>query len=113
MTVDVVQDGASRHTHQVVVSADGSVTRIVQTVDVVQDGEKLLGSAKVDLPDAVSAMARQAELEAIPNLGRYDKIVNSCVSHVCEMLKAGGERVPDPDGSAQLRFLLNLLRGKK
>ena len=57
-------------------------------------------------------MTRQAELTAVPNLGPYDKIGNSCVSHVCDILNAGGKTTPDANGLAQLRFLLNLLKGK-
>jgi hypothetical protein len=92
------------HTHQVVTGA--ASTRIV-TTEVAEAGP-VLRQATVDV-DAAAA-ARQAELLSIQNLGAYDKVVNSCVSHVCDVLGAGGVAVPDAEGSAQLRFLLEMVK---
>ena len=44
------------------------------------------------------------------NVGAYDKIQNSCVSHVRDVLTAGGVETPDPGGSAQSKLLFKLMK---
>jgi hypothetical protein len=111
VSIDVTHGATSLQTHQVIFSIDKTMTRIVSATDV--PAGSVVRSASVELPSAAAAMARQQELMAIPNLGSYDVIENSCVSHVCEFLTSGGELAPQQHGSAQLRFLLNILKEKK
>jgi hypothetical protein len=99
----VAIEGGS-HTHQVVTGV-GS-TRIV-TAEVAGTG-KVMRQATIGVDAA--ATTRQTELLRINNLGPYDKIMNSCVSHVCDVLRAGGVAVPEAQGSAQLRFLLEMMK---
>ena len=68
-------------------------------------------SVELDVPDAGAAMQTQTELMNTGDLGPYDKVLNSCVSHVCDILNAAGVETPAAQGSAQLKFLLNLLKG--
>ena len=104
-----VEGGA--HTHQVVTGAGGSSTRIV-TTEVAEAGE-VLRQATVGV-DAAAAAARQAELLSIRNLGPYDELMNSCVSHVCDVLRAGGVAAPKADcSSAQIKFLLRMMKQSK
>jgi len=108
-SVSVVDGAESLQTHQVVFSETGSVTRIVATAEVPPG--RVLASVEVPL-DAQAALAKQRALMGIDNLGQYDKVTNSCVSHVSDVLQAGGVATPAAEGSAQLRFLLDLLKAR-
>lgn len=68
-------------------------------------------SRTIDIPDAGNALARQRELMNAGDLGPYDRITNSCVSHVCDVLSSGGVSTPDALGSQQLRHVFDLLKG--
>lgn len=103
-----VKVNGGEHTHQVITSSDLSSTRIVTTSKV--DAGQVSRSVVVELNDAAAASARQRELLKIRNLGEYDKITNSCVSHVCDILGAGGKTVPPATSSAQIKYLLKLLK---
>ena len=70
---------------------------------------KVLGSMTIELADIEAAIAREEALVAGGSLGPYNKITNSCVSTVCDLLNAGAaDGVPAASGSAQLKFLLRL-----
>jgi hypothetical protein len=107
-SVEVESEDSVLNTHQVVSGPNGSSTEIV-TVDDADPGT-LVRSKTVEFPTADNAIARQEALRAQGDLGQYDAITNSCVSHVCDVLEAGGLTVPSPNGSAQLKFLLGLFR---
>ena len=47
------------------------------------------------------------------DLGKYDLVQNSCASHVCDVLKAGGADVPGQQGTAQLRSLVGIPGGEQ
>jgi hypothetical protein len=96
-------------THQVITSLDGSATSIVNAADI--SAGDVVRSGTLDLPNATAAMERQSDLIGAGNIGPYDAVLNSCVSHVSYILSAGGIETPAAQGSAQLRFLLSLLKG--
>jgi RHS repeat-associated protein len=114
MIVEVTNSGGeSLGTHQVILSPDMSSTAIVQVNPADLAGLDVLASGGVDLPNAGAAMSRQQALMGAGDLGPYDKFMNSCVSHVCDVLNAGElPGVPEPGTSTQLKFLLKLVRGK-
>jgi len=91
-----------KHAHQVV---SRQATKIV-TMDATNETGLGHGATVVN---RAAATARQTELLGVTNLGPYDKVTNSCVSHVCDVLRAGGAPVPPALGSGQLRYLLQLI----
>jgi hypothetical protein len=91
------------HSHQVVT---GQISTAIVTTGEVGAGT-VLRSTTIQV--SAEATTAQAQMLRAGNLGAYNKITNSCVTHVCDVLKAGGVDVPDARGSAQLRFLLNSL----
>ncbi len=62
------------------------------------------------MPNATAALAKQSELMGKGNLGPYDLVNNSCVSHVCDVLDAGGFKTPSPNGTAQIKFLRKTIK---
>ncbi|MDH5327552.1 MAG: DUF6531 domain-containing protein [Gammaproteobacteria bacterium] len=109
-SVEINSSSSQQKTHQVITSADRSTTQIVDA-DVRPPSKPIKSSATIDIPDAQSAIAKQKELMDQGNLGAYDKIDNSCVSHVCDVLDAGGLETPAPQGSAQSKHLFRILKG--
>ncbi|MBO2010159.1 RHS domain-containing protein [Siccationidurans soli] len=91
------------HTHQVITKRDYSATE----VDIVMgQREGVTKSVEVALPKAEDAMKYQDKILG-EQLGPYDKKTNSCVDHVCEVLREGGVDIPKtPLG--QLKFLKSL-----
>ena len=91
------------HTHQVITKEDRSATE----VDIIVGARKgVTKSVKVGLPRAEDAMRYQDKILG-EQLGAYDKMKNSCVDHVCEVLRQGGVDIPKtPLG--QIRFLKSL-----
>ena len=108
-SVEVSGADGTLQTHQVITDLNGSSTSIVSAADV-PPGD-VVNSVELDVPDAGAAMQTQTELMNTGDLGPYDKVLNSCVSHVCDVLNAAGVETPAAQGSAQLKFLLNLLKG--
>ena len=81
-------EGGKLHTHQ--------VTNNDQTksyIDVRTD--KGNATESIPLPNAKGALLYQKQMLSAGNLGRYDLKNNSCLSHVCDVLKAGGVNVPE------------------
>lgn len=86
------------------------VTRIVD-VNQVPVGSPIEAQGTIEITDPAAGLARMMILMAIPNLGPYDIITNSCVSYVCQILSAAGASgVPAPSGSAQYRFLRRIVK---
>jgi hypothetical protein len=98
----VTTDGRSLDTEQVIKNQNR--TTIAKTSS---DGSPLVHQATVDLPDADAAMDYQQK-QLGKDLGSYDDKTNSCVTHVAEVLNAGGEAMPTVGQRAQDRYL----RGK-
>ncbi len=91
-SVEVKKGNQSLSTHQV---RDGNKTRIVETSQV--DPGDVIDSRQVDLPDAEAAWKRQRDLMDQEDLGPYDRVNNSCLSHCCDIAKHGcAPDVPEP-----------------
>jgi RHS repeat-associated protein len=91
------------HTHQIITKADYSATEIDIVIGSRQGVTK---SVEVGLPRAEDAMRYQDKILG-EQLGAYDKMKNSCVDHVCEVMRQGGVDIPKtPLG--QIRFLKSL-----
>jgi hypothetical protein len=73
-----------------VFSNGGKNTYIINDVSFL---EKPIKSVKLKLPDAESAISYQKSMFG-KNLGPYDKKTNSCVTHIGEVLRAGGVDIP-------------------
>ena len=87
------------HTHQL--GVPGSTTRVSTNM---LDRLPVSKTAVFDLPDAKAAIEFQKSvLDKIGPL--YDVKTQSCVTHVMDVLRAGGLDVPESAG-AQLKFLL-------
>jgi hypothetical protein len=95
------------HTHQV--TSSNLLTKIVTASDVSPGATQGMGFLRV----SAEAIDRQRQLIAAGSLGRYDRVTNSCVSHVCDILSAGGVQVPTANGRDQARFLLGILKQEK
>lgn len=107
VSVEIIGETTSLETHQVT-SADLRTTSIVTTSEV--NPGPPIKQVRIPVLEPEVALALQRELLSIPDTGPYDKFTNSCVSHVCDVLRAAGVDVPEANGTAQIRFLLNLLR---
>lgn len=87
-TIEVKHDDLSYSTHQVVTNPDYSETTVVRA------GRYNLSkvpvhTAEIPLPNAQAAINKQKSL-INEELGRYDTIDNSCLSHVCDIIEEGG-----------------------
>ena len=88
VTIDIIEDDSSYQTDQVITSLDRSSTTIRRSGKAFENRVPL-AEAKIPLSDAGSARDLQKSL-INENLRIYDPIDNSCVSHVCDILEAGG-----------------------
>ncbi len=97
------------HTHQVITS---SATRDTQIREVLKGMEKYV-TAKIrfDLPDAEAAQKLQKQLSNLPSTGKYEINTNSCLSHACDVLRAGGSPEVPTDGKELMEEYL-LKNGK-
>ncbi|MEE2000620.1 RHS repeat-associated core domain-containing protein [Alkalimonas sp. MEB108] len=86
-TVEVVWNDLNYATHQVITSSDKSTTTIIRAGSY-NSGKTPAHESIVKLEDAESAMKLQKNL-INEELGIYDPIENSCVSHVVDILNAG------------------------
>jgi RHS repeat-associated protein len=101
-SVEVKNGGRKLHTQQVITSDDLSSTAIARV-----GRETPVKSVPISIPDADSAMKYQSSMLGKGDLGPYDLKSNSCVTHVCNVLRAGGIDVPEtPRG--QYKFLKDL-----
>ena len=100
-SVEVEADGKKLHTHQL--GAPGTETMISDDLSGVVAPTK---SRVVDLPDATAAQDFQKKnLNQIG--GAYDTKTRSCVTHVGDVLRAGGVTMPTEPG-AQFKHLKKL-----
>jgi len=92
-SVMVKQGDKSVHTEQIIL--DDMMT----TIDYYADyGDEVRKKFEFDLADAISAMEFQKN-SINKNTGIYDIDTNSCLTHVCDTIRAGGANVPPTDGS--------------
>ncbi len=75
-------------TDQVITSSDWSTTTIRRSGTVFSNLTPV-NQTKIPLKDAEAARKLQKDL-INEELGPYDPIGNSCLSHVCDVLEAGG-----------------------
>lgn len=73
------------HTEQIVLDAESKAT----TIQVVSDAAPVVRSVTVELPDAAAAMRYQGRVLGTP-MGKYNPLLNSCVTHCGEVLVEGG-----------------------
>lgn len=92
-SVEVNQNGKSVHSHQGITSPDNSTTSVIDAVEY-PPSQPVVHKATIDLDNASSAQEYQKAMEW-QELGPYDKKNNSCVTHVCKVLREGGADVPD------------------
>ena len=80
---------AALHTEQVVLENKAT------TIEIVQDAAQVLKEVRVQLPDATAAMNFQQSVLGTAT-GVYNRSLNSCVTHVGDVLRAAGVRgVPE------------------
>ncbi|WP_066962872.1 RHS repeat-associated core domain-containing protein [Microbulbifer sp. Q7] len=88
-TIEVVLDDLKYSTHQVITEKDWSNTTIVRAGQYHLASSGPIHEVTIPLPDAKTAIEHQKNLINEP-LGKYQAIENSCLSHVCDILDAGG-----------------------
>jgi RHS repeat-associated protein len=94
------ESGKSLHTHQVITSHDQAHTAIAEHHGGYIGGQPVVRSHKFDLPDADAAIGFQSKQRLAGDLGQYCLLNNSCLSHVDDVLRAGGnEGLPIGDKS--------------
>ncbi|MCX2803360.1 RHS repeat-associated core domain-containing protein, partial [Microbulbifer thermotolerans] len=101
-SVEVSHNGKVLHTHQVITAEDHSTTTIVSVNDY-PPSQPIAHSNIFELPNAMKAQEYQQNIEW-KELGEYDRKQNSCVTHVCEVLRKGGIDVPN-SALGELKFL--------
>jgi hypothetical protein len=103
-SVEVKHGNNTLHTEQVITSYDYSTT----TIDKVNQiySEAPVKEITIDLPNAKGAMEYQRSM-INKELGPYSEKTNSCVEHVCNVLRAGGVDVPN-SALGQFKFLKGL-----
>jgi len=102
-TVVVVIDDINYNTHQVVTKEDYSQTKIVRAGNATKN-RVISHEAIVELPDPQAALEYQKSM-INTELGEYDKINNSCLSHVCDVLDAGGAPAIERSRRGYFKFL--------
>ncbi|WP_461423095.1 RHS repeat domain-containing protein [Ketobacter sp.] len=104
-SIKVSKGNETIHTHQIITARDKSSTTIVETIGypVSKPLEKVV---EVKIPNADQAMKYQEKM-IWEELGPYNQKSNSCVDHVCEVLRQGGEPVKK-GGIRQYKYLKDL-----
>jgi uncharacterized protein RhaS with RHS repeats len=87
-TVEIVHGDAKYMTHQVITKDDMSQTTI-RRASTYAEGKTPVHETIINLPDANAAMQYQKNMINM-ELGQYDALNNSCLSHVCDVVEAGG-----------------------
>ena len=92
-SVEVSNGTESVHTHQVITAPDQSTTTIVDAVEY-SPSKPIEKIVEVNIPNASQALEYQKQ-QMWQELGPYSQKTNSCVDHVCEVLRQGGEPVKE------------------
>lgn len=93
------------HTHQIITLEDYSETTIVSATRYPASGS-IVKSVEMSVPNVDSAISYQRN-QINKALGAYDRRSNSCVTHVCQVLRNSGVDVPD-GGLKEYKFLKGL-----
>lgn len=81
------------HTHQVRTDEVGNTKVIDEKKYQLMSSDPVARQVEIDLPDAAAAQKYQRSVEEKPG-GIYDEKTNSCMTHVGNVLRAGGVEVP-------------------
>ncbi|MCV9933722.1 RHS repeat-associated core domain-containing protein [Flavobacterium sp. LS1R47] len=117
-TIEIqTQRGSSLTTHQVITSENHSTTKITNNTNGLGSNPyELVQTSTINLADADAAMKYQKESVKISDLGKYDAINNSCLSHVTDVLENGGEAPVSKTRLGYAKFLrrngFNLIKCK-
>ena len=87
MSILVEHGEEALHTEQIIL--EGNLTTIAE----VEGAAPVLQAVQVSLPNAASALERQTNMIDTAT-GLYDRWSNSCVTHVGDVIRAGGVEVP-------------------
>lgn len=101
-TVEIVQEDISYQTDQVILNKDWSSTTIRRSKNSFA-GKIPIAEAIIPLSNATGAREFQKSL-INSELGKYDPITNSCLSHVFDVLEAGGEPVQNRHPLSYAKF---------
>lgn len=102
-TIEIIIGDTRYNTHQVITSRnDHSKTTIVRAGKF-SKGNVPVHEAIIDLPDAQAAMNKQKNM-INEELGVYDPIENSCLSHVCDIVEVGGTPSVTRTDKGYMRF---------
>lgn len=101
-TVEVINNEQSMNTHQVITTYDKKHTKIVEARNM---PVPLVHQAIIELPNAAAAMQFQRTIMEFNDLGKYDLIGNSCLSHVADVLSVGGGEKVEKSEMGYARFI--------
>ena len=102
-TVIVHGPSGDLHTHQVI-RGNGSTTVVNEAQSQIMGDEVPTSTVNIPLKDAEAAQKYQKSQIGRP-LGWYDERTNSCVDHVANVLRAGGEDIP-PGAGSQMKYMV-------
>ena len=103
-TIETTTASGTVHSHQVIF--DEAATR----TGIVTNGQAGSSQAKVDLPNAKAAQEYQRKMLG-QRTGPYDKMTNSCITHVAEVLRQGGVDIPK-DTKGEYKAIRGIFKGK-
>ena len=90
-TIEILEDDFGYHTDQVITAEDWSSTSIRRSSKAFS-GKTPITEVIIPIKDPAAARSLQKDL-VNTELGPYDPITNSCLSHVFDVLEAGGEPI--------------------
>jgi len=93
-TVETHQGARKIHTHQVTIDEQKNTTIIDEKKYNQMGSDPVIREVEIDLPDAAAAQKYQRSVEEKDG-GTYDEATNSCMTHVGNVLRAGGVAVPE------------------
>jgi RHS repeat-associated protein len=113
-TVETHQGERKVHTHQVITDGNKNTTIIDEKKHNLMGADPIARRVEIPLPDAAAAQRYQRSVEGGAG-GTYDEATNSCMTHVGNVLCAGGVAAPkNPRGLGsffkKLGFKLGLRR---
>ncbi len=113
VSIKVTKGRMKIHTDQVIVPPIEDRVTQIRLLNGAQQANLMKRTTEtytIPLPDATKAMEHQGTLiKKGKNLGLYDIDKNSCLSHACEVLKAGGVDVPT-EGNEKMQEALKKLK---
>ncbi|WP_272942686.1 RHS repeat-associated core domain-containing protein [Rheinheimera nanhaiensis] len=101
-SVEIISSTKTSHTHQVITEGTTTIVDVAEC----KPSVPVVAVAEVDLPDAHAAQLYQSAVEYI-DMGPYDRKSNSCVTHVSNVLRAGGVDIPQ-SALGEYKFMKNL-----